>query len=66
MKITQDLMPILTPDKGYLLTNGELYSDMVFLGCNDSPSNWHDILIEEVPEDERVFIENSLFNQKLV
>ena len=61
MKIIQDLMPILTPDEGCLLTNGEIYSDMVFLGTLDFPSNWHDIKIEEVPQDEYP-IENSLFN----
>jgi hypothetical protein len=61
MKIVQDLMPILTPDEGCLLTNGEIYSDMVFLGTLDSPSNWHDIKIEEVPPNE-YSQENSLFN----
>ena len=61
MKIIQDLMPILIPDEGCLLTNGEIYSDMVFLGTLDSPSNWHDIKIEEVPQDEYT-TEDSLFN----
>lgn len=61
MKIIQDLMPILTPDEGCLLTNGEMYSDMVFLGTLDSPSNWQDIKIEEVPPDE-LPIENRLLN----
>ena len=61
MKITQNIMPILTPEEGCLLTNGEMYSDMVFLGTLDSPSNWHDIKIEEVPPDE-LPEENSLFN----
>lgn len=62
MKIIQDIMPILYPEEGYLLTNGTVYSDMVFLGYNDTPSNWHDILIQEVPIDERLFIENNIFN----
>lgn len=66
MKIIQHSMPILIPEEGYFLTNGELYSDMVFLGCKDSPSNWHDILIEEVPENERILIENNLFNHGIV
>lgn len=65
MKIIQDKMVILEPDKGYLLTNGEVYSDKVFLGINSQPSEWWDINIEEVPEDERI-IENSIFNQSLV
>lgn len=66
MQIIQGKFITLKPDNGYLLTDGEVYSDMVFLGVSDSPSRWHDILIEEVPEDERIFIENSLFNQELV
>lgn len=26
-----------------ILTNGEIYSDKVYLGVNDSPENWHEI-----------------------
>ena len=60
MKIIEDIMTILEPDEGCLLTNGEIYSDKVFLGINSSPSEWYDINIEEVPPDERVFIENNI------
>jgi len=52
MKIIQDLMVILQPDEGCLLTDGMTYTDEVFLGINSSPSEWWDIPIEEVPEDE--------------
>ena len=62
MKIIQDIMTILEPDEGYLLTNGSIYTDKVFLGVNSSPSEWYDILIEEVPEDERVIIEDNISN----
>lgn len=52
MKIIQDLMTILEPEEGYLLTNGETYSDKVFLAYNDSPSNWWEVPIEEVSINE--------------
>ena len=60
MKIIQDLMVILEPNEGYLLTDGNIYTDKVFLGINSSPSEWQEIKIEEVPENERLFTENSL------
>ena len=60
MKIIEDIMTILEPDEGCLLTNGEIYSDKVFLGINSSPSEWYDINIEEVPLNERVFTENNI------
>ena len=37
----------LTPSVGMVLTNGETYSKEVYLGCNDSPDNWHEITVEE-------------------
>lgn len=43
---------ILEPDEGMTLTNGETYSKKVYLGVNDSPSNWYEIPDEEVLEDE--------------
>ena len=54
-------MPILQPEEGYFLTNGEIYSTMVFLGKGDSPSNWYEIKKEEVPVDE-LPEEDSLFD----
>lgn len=52
MKIIQDLMLILEPDEGCLLTDGDTYSDRVYLGINSSPDEWWDIKIEEVPQSE--------------
>ena len=51
--MTQGSISIITlqPSEGYALTNGETYSLMVYLGANDSPENWWEIPIEEVPED---------------
>lgn len=38
---------ILTPSIGMILTNGEVYSTEVYLGCNDKPENWWEITVEE-------------------
>lgn len=60
MKIIQDLMLILEPDEGCLLTDGDIYSDRVYLGINSSPDEWRDIKIEEVPQSEQIEENNSL------
>ena len=31
----------LTAPEGFLLTNGTVLTKEVYLGCNDSPENWH-------------------------
>lgn len=42
----------LTPSEGYkYITNGETWSDLVFLGIYDSADNWHDTN-DEPPEPE--------------
>lgn len=42
----------LTASEGMTLTNGETYGKEVYLGCNDSPDNWHEIPETEVPKEE--------------
>lgn len=42
---------VITPDAGMILTNGETYSDKVYLGIYDDPSNWHEIPADETEED---------------
>lgn len=37
----------ITASEGMILTNGEVYSDEVYLSVNDSADNWHEITIEE-------------------
>ena len=37
----------LTATEGMVLTNGEVYSKEIYLGCNDSADNWHEITEEE-------------------
>ena len=52
---------VLTAEEGFILTNGETYSNEVYLGIYDNPSNWHEILIQEVPqENEQLFIEDNI------
>lgn len=43
---------VLEPDEGMVLTNGETYSKLVYLGVNDTPENWHEIPDGEVMADE--------------
>ena len=40
----------LTPAEGKVLTNGSTYSKEVWLGINDSPSNWHEVDESEAEE----------------
>jgi hypothetical protein len=37
----------LTAAEGMTLTNGEAYGKEIYLGCNDSVDNWHEITDEE-------------------
>lgn len=41
----------LIANEGYVLTNGETYSRLVYLGTQDSPKNWHEVPESEVPEN---------------
>ena len=38
---------VLKADEGMTLTNGETFGKVVYLGKNDSASNWHEIPDEE-------------------
>ena len=40
----------LTAAEGMVLTNGEAYSEEVYLGKNDSADNWHEITEAEFNE----------------
>ena len=40
----------LTADAGYVLTNGEAYGKVIYLGIYDSPENWHEITDAEYAE----------------
>ena len=43
---------VLEPSPGMVLTNGETFSDRVYLGVGDSPDNWW-----EVPKNDDDVIE---------
>ncbi len=45
----------LEADEGMVLTNGETYSTLVYLGVNDSLNNWYEIPEDEMPELEENF-----------
>ena len=40
----------VTASEGMWLTNGETYSKEIYLGCNDSIDNWHEITDAEYRE----------------
>ena len=51
--IIQNETPVhLIAEEGMMLTNGEIYSTEVWLGRLDSPENWREIPIDEVPNEE--------------
>ena len=41
---------VLKADEGMTLTNGEAFGKVVYLGRNDSTSNWHEITDDEAEE----------------
>ena len=52
---------ILTPAEGRYLTNGETYSEKVYLGKNASPDDWWEVdSIPDVPEDPELTAEEAL------
>jgi hypothetical protein len=52
MIIDYDSIPItIQPSEGYkYITNGEIWTDFLYLGKNDKVENWHDTN-EEPPEE---------------
>lgn len=38
---------VLIAKEGYVYTNGEAFSNIIHLGCNDKPENWTEITEEE-------------------
>lgn len=44
---------VLTAAEGKLLTNGETYSEQVYLGIHDSPDNWREVdAADAITDDE--------------
>ena len=44
----------LTASEGMMLTNGETFGKVVYLGKNDSADNWHEITDEEAEKLQEV------------
>lgn len=42
---------IITPEEGKWLSNGQTYSQQVWLGVRDSVENWLEVDESEVPEE---------------
>ena len=42
---------VIAADDGMVLTNGETYSTMVYLGIYDSAENWNEIPESEAPSE---------------
>ncbi len=54
----------LTAAKGMVLTNGTIYKDdFVYLGCNDSADNWHEIT--ETEYNKIKYAENAEINNDI-
>ena len=52
MKRYMDLNPrMLEADEGKTLTDGETYSQVVYLGKNESVDNWQEIDQADVPQE---------------
>jgi hypothetical protein len=47
---------ILRADEGQLLTNGQTFGKIVYLGKNDSADNWHEV--PEAEYEEKIALEN--------
>lgn len=58
--IEQNNLRILIADQGKILKQDNIYSNIIYLGISASPDEWNEISIEEVPENERLFVENNL------
>ena len=58
MTIINGIITEIIADEGKYLTNDDInYSTHLYLGKDDSPSNWYEV---EVPQDEQLSTENSL------
>lgn len=52
IKITYLNPQMLIADEGKVLTNGETYSSVVYLGNDENAENWQEINADEVPAVE--------------
>ena len=52
MKTNKIEIITLEADEGNVLTNGEIYSEKIYLGKNDSADNWYEISKDQIPEND--------------
>ena len=49
---------MLIAEEGKVLTNGETYTSVVYLGKDENIDNWHEINADEVPTETEIETEN--------
>ena len=49
---------MLIADEGKMLTNGEVYTSVVYLGKDENIDNWQEINADEVPTETEIETEN--------
>ena len=52
IKITYLNPKMLIAEEGKVLTNGETYTSVVYLGKDENIDNWYEINADEVPNEE--------------
>lgn len=57
-------MTILTAPEGYWYTNGEVYSDKVYIGKADSAENWQLVTDEEKQAAEEAAAESEEHDER--
>lgn len=60
MKMTTIELRKLTASNGFTLTNGEAFGKEIYLGCNDSPDNWTEIIDEEADRLQQETLEDEV------
>ena len=54
MTTTQIIIRQIMPDEGKVLTDGEVYSDCVYLGKDDTPDRWTEVDPPEIEGSEQI------------
>ena len=57
MKITETKIIKLVPSEGMTLTNGEVFSKLVYIGTSDKVENWAEIPDAEAEEKQSALME---------
>ena len=49
---------MLIAGEGKMLTNGEVYTSVIYLGKDENMDNWYEINADEVPTETEIETEN--------